>query len=130
MKRILGLLVLAAGVLLAQPQTAPAAFASVPRKAVTKRNPLATDPDAPAAGRKLFAQHCAACHGPAAEGSRKGPPLHAAEIQNATPGRIFWIITNGVVRRGMPAWSKLPEPQRWQIVSYLTSFNASIESQP
>jgi hypothetical protein len=43
------------------------------------------------------------------------------EVQQATPGTLFWILTNGVVRRGMPVWSKLPEPQRWQIVTYLKS---------
>jgi hypothetical protein len=31
------------------------------------------------------------------------------------------VLTNGVVRHGMPVWSKLPEPQRRQIVSYLKS---------
>ena len=41
-----------------------------------------------------------------------------ALFQQATPGTLFWILTNGVVRRGMPVWSKLPEPQRWQIVTY------------
>jgi len=41
----------------------------------------------------------------------------------ATPGEIFWVITNGVVRRGMPSWSRLPEIQRWQIVTYLESLN-------
>jgi hypothetical protein len=30
-------------------------------------------------------------------------------------------LTNGVVRRGMPVWSKLPEPQRWQLVSFIKS---------
>jgi len=34
---------------------------------------------------------------------------------------LFWLLTNGVVRRGMPVWSKLPEPQRWQLVSYIKS---------
>jgi mono/diheme cytochrome c family protein len=37
------------------------------------------------------------------------------------PGAIFWILTNGVVRKKMPVWSKLPEPQRWQLVSYIKS---------
>ena len=36
-------------------------------------------------------------------------------------GEIFWILTNGVVRRGMPAWSKLPAEQRWQIITWLKS---------
>jgi len=56
-----------------------------------------------------------------AEGGKKGPSLRADEVQDATPGALFWLLTNGVVRRGMPVWSKLPEPQRWQLVSYLKS---------
>jgi len=43
-----------------------------------------------------------------AEGGRKAPNLRAEEVQQATPGTLFWILTNGVVRRGMPVWSKLP----------------------
>jgi len=42
-------------------------------------------------------------------------------VQQATPGTLFWLLTNGVVRRGMPVWSKLPEPERWQIVAFLQS---------
>ena len=98
-----------------------AEIAKAPDKARAKRNPLETDPDALAAGRNLFEQHCAECHGGTAAGGKKGPSLRAEEIQSATPGAIFWILTNGVVRKGMPVWSKLPEPQRWQLVSYLKS---------
>lgn len=98
-----------------------AEFAKVPEKARAKSNPLAEDPDAPVAGRKLFEQHCAECHGNTAEGGKKAPSLRAEEVQQSTPGTLFWILTNGVVRRGMPVWSKLPEAQRWQIVTYLKS---------
>jgi mono/diheme cytochrome c family protein len=96
-----------------------------PKKAVNRRNPLEYDPGAAAAGANLFEQHCAECHGTTAEGSRKAPSLRAGPVQQATPGTLFWILTNGVVRRGMPVWSKLPEPQRWQIVTYLKSFGAA-----
>jgi mono/diheme cytochrome c family protein len=96
-----------------------AVLARVPEKARAKRNPLESDPDAPAAGKKLFEQHCAECHGAAAEGGKRGPGLRAGLLREATAGAIFWILTNGVVRRGMPAWSKLPEPQRWQIIAFL-----------
>lgn len=92
-----------------------------PDKARAKRNPLEKDPDAIAAGRMLFEQRCAECHGDNAEGGKKGPSLRASEIQDAEPGAIFWILTNGVVRKGMPVWSKLPEPQRWQLVSFIKS---------
>jgi mono/diheme cytochrome c family protein len=98
-----------------------AEIGKAPEKARSKRNPLEKDPQAPVAGRILFEQHCAECHGGAAEGGKKGPSLKASEIQNAESGVIFWILTNGVVRKGMPVWSKLPEPQRWQLVTYIKS---------
>jgi mono/diheme cytochrome c family protein len=102
-----------------------AELAKAPRKAMARRNPLEVDPDAVAAGAKLFGLHCAKCHGEMAEGGRKAPSLLADPVQQATPGTLFWILTNGVVRRGMPVWSKLPEAQRWQIVSYLKSLTPS-----
>lgn len=98
-----------------------AELAKAPKKAAARRNPLENNPEAALAGGKLFEQHCAECHGDMAEGGRKAPSLLAAPVQQATPGTLFWILTNGVVRRGMPVWSKLPEPERWQIVSYLKS---------
>lgn len=97
-----------------------AEITEAPEKARSKRNPLEKDPDAIAAGRILFEQRCAECHGNNADG-KKGPSLRAPEIQNAEPGAIFWVLTNGVVRKGMPVWSKLPEPQRWQLVSFIKS---------
>lgn len=102
-----------------------AELAKAPRKAAARRNPLQSDPDAVAAGAKLFASHCAECHGDMAQGGKKAPSLLAPEVQQATPGTLFWLLTNGVVRRGMPVWSKLPEPQRWQLVSFVKSLNAA-----
>jgi len=96
-------------------------LARAPEKARKRPNPLENNPDAPAAGRKLFEKHCAECHGPDASGTAKAPSLRAPEVQQATPGALFWLITNGVVRKGMPVWSRLPEPQRWQLVRFLKS---------
>jgi len=107
-----------------------AEFAKVPEKARARLNPLESDPEAVTAGRKLFLQHCAECHGNTAEGGRKAPNLRAEEVQSATPGTLFWILTNGVVRRGMPVWSKLPEPERWQIVAFIKSLPPSSLSGP
>src|SRR5215475_10214785 len=92
-----------------------------PEKARNRLNPLENDPDAVAAGRLLFEDHCAECHGDRAQGGKKGPSLRAPEVQNAEPGTIFWVLSNGVVRKGMPVWSRLPEPQRWQLVRYVKS---------
>ena len=113
------------------PSTNPEVYAELgkaPEKARNRANPLDNDAEAIAAGRLLFEDHCAECHGESAEGGKgrkKGPTLRAAEVQNATPGTLFWLITNGVVRKGMPVWSKLPEPQRWQLVRYLKSLGMS-----
>jgi len=90
-----------------------------PDKAVNRPNPMENDPEAVAAGRLLFTDHCAECHGDDARGGRKGPSLRVSEVQNASPGTLFWLLTNGAVRKKMPAWSKLPEPQRWQLVRFL-----------
>jgi mono/diheme cytochrome c family protein len=96
-----------------------------PAKARAKQNPLEPDIQAVVAGKNLFAQHCAECHGDGGQGGKKAPSLRVSEIQGAQPGAIFWILTNGVVRKGMPVWSKLPEPQRWQLVSYIRSLGVA-----
>ena len=116
------LIVLAAGI--SPGQEIAAVLAKIPAKARAKQNPLEGDADAPIAGKKLFDQHCAECHGESAQGSKRAPGLRGP-LAGATPGEIFWILTNGVVRRGMPEWSRLPEPQRWQIVVYLQSLQAT-----
>ena len=105
-----------------------AELAQAPEKARAKRNPMENDPVAFAAGQNLFERHCSECHGPAGYGTEKAPSLRAEEVQSATPGAIFWILTNGVVRRGMPVWSKLPEPQRWQLVSFIKGLGTAPKS--
>jgi mono/diheme cytochrome c family protein len=95
-----------------------------PEKARGRRNPLENDPEVRVAGKKLFERHCAECHGEDGSGTKKAPSLRAEEVQGATQGTLFWVLTNGVVRTGMPVWSKLPEAQRWQIVSYVKSLGA------
>jgi len=92
---------------------------NVPEKVRLRNNPVEGDPNSVPVGKKLFRQHCAECHGATGEGGKKAPSLRVEEVQQAAPGALFWILTNGVVRRGMPVWSKLPEPQRWNLVSYI-----------
>jgi mono/diheme cytochrome c family protein len=105
-------------------------LAHVPGDARGRTNPLEHDPDAVAAGKKLYERHCADCHGVAGENGRKGPGLRATEVQTATAGELFWVITNGNVRAGMPVWSKLPEAQRWQLATYLKSLGQAPSAPP
>jgi mono/diheme cytochrome c family protein len=96
-----------------------------PAKVRARTNPLQNDPDAVGAGQILFKDHCTECHGAAGGGGKKGPSLRHPEVQNATDGTLFWLLTNGVAWKGMPVWSKLPEAQRWQLVRYLKSLGVN-----
>src|SRR5262249_26754441 len=93
---------------------APAAIASRP-------NPYRGQADAVQAGAKLFRHHCAECHHATAEGGEQARSLRAAHVQAARPGALFWFLTNGDLKHGMPSWSRLPGERRWQLVSYLQS---------
>ena len=92
-----------------------------------KVNPYANQPNAIAAGSRLFADHCARCHGDDALGSGKHPSLRTADVQSASDGEIFWILRNGYLRRGMPSWSSLPEASRWQLIAFVKSLGVSAE---
>ena len=97
----------------------------VPAKDRARNNPFAADPDAPAAGGNIFEEHCAQCHGEEAQGKQDGkhyrPSLHSDRVKQAKPGELFWLLTNGSQRNGMPSWSRLPEAQRWQVITFLKS---------
>jgi mono/diheme cytochrome c family protein len=97
-------------------------LADVPARDRERTNPFHEQAEAIEAGRLLFADHCAQCHGANAEGGRKRPSLRTPHVQSeATEGSIHWLLVNGNLRRGMPSWSKLPDQQIWQLVTYLRS---------
>ncbi|MFZ3340557.1 MAG: cytochrome c [Terriglobales bacterium] len=106
-----------------------AALADAPETARARKNPFEGNERDAAAGGKLFEEHCSECHGAKAGGTRRGPSLLRDEVQQASPGTLFWTLTNGVVWHGMPVWSKLPEPERWQIVTFLDSLHSQ-EAKP
>lgn len=87
-------------------------------------NPYAGNAEAIAAGRNLFLNNCAKCHGENAQGKSSRPSLRSARIQGATDGEIAWIVKNGNLYKGMPSWGGLPEQERWQIIAYIRSLNA------
>jgi mono/diheme cytochrome c family protein len=101
----------------------------VPEKDRVRANPYAADKDAPAAGGKLFAQHCAECHGKAAEGGHGRPALTSARVRHATDGELQWLLRNGSLWNGMPSWSSLPEEQRWQLITYVRELQQSVPLQ-
>ena len=96
----------------------------VPAKDREKSNPFHDQEGAVAAGRLLFADHCASCHGKEAMGNKKHPSLRTERVQQqATEGDLHWLLANGDMARGMPSWSKLGDPQIWQIVTYVKTLH-------
>lgn len=67
----------------------------VPEKDRQKINPYAGQPDAIQAGSRVFADHCAKCHGPDALGLDNRPSLRSDRVQHAADGEIAWLLKNG-----------------------------------
>lgn len=101
-------------------ENGPAArLSEAPASARSLKNPYEGDLQAVAAGRKLFLRHCAECHGREGYGDGHAANMHSPAFQEAPPGVLFWAIRNGRLPKGMPAWSDLPDQQKWQLVTYL-----------
>ncbi len=98
-----------------------------PAEDALKVNPLAARTEAVAGGRKLFHQHCSECHGEDARGTTKAPDLTQSDVQAQTDGALFWKISGGNSRQGMPTFSFLPAPQRWQLVLQVRAAASSPE---
>ena len=92
----------------------------VPAKDHERKNPYQGQADAVAAGRLVYEDHCSKCHGENAQGTKKRPSLRSDRVQQAaTEGDLHWLLVNGNIGRGMPSWSKLGDPQIWQVISYV-----------
>ncbi len=102
-----------------------------PASADTIKNPLKGKPDAVAAGKKIYAQYCAVCHGDkgkgdgiAAAGLNPKPADHtSAKFQAQSDGAIFWKLTTG--RAPMASYDKtLTVAQRWQVLNFMRTLKA------
>jgi len=87
-------------------------------------NPLQTAPELTAGGAKIFSQRCTECHGEAGRGTADAPDLGSPEVQAQSDGALFWKISSGNTHDGMPSFSFLPVPQRWQLVLHLRTLPA------
>lgn len=96
---------------------------------------LPTRPVDLAAGERLYALHCASCHGaggmgdgPAAAGMNPPPPaLGSAEaMRDVLPSLMFRIVSVGVAGTQMVGWGDtLSADDRWSIVAWLGRLRAN-----
>ncbi len=118
---VLAVFVIAAGFTF-QPKPWP-----VPDKDAKTANPQKNDAGSVSAGKALWGQHCASCHGKSGlgDGSKaaqlKTQPddLTKAAFQSQSDGSIFFKISAG--REDMPSFKKkLPETEDiWNLVNYM-----------
>jgi thiosulfate dehydrogenase len=104
--------------------------ATLDREAPKGANPVARNDANLTAGIKLYAEHCAICHGtakgeaapsPVAAGEYPAPPQLASDgVEDDPEGWTFWKIQNGIRWTGMPAWQKtLNAQQMWTLALFL-----------
>ncbi len=94
----------------------------LPENAARRQNPLRQKPELASGGRKIFDRNCLQCHGDAShEHKNNAPDLASPEVQQESDGALFWRISGGNARKGMPSFSSFPEAQRWQLVLYIRS---------
>ena len=96
---------------------------TAPPTEAARTNPISNQPELSAGGRKLFEQRCRPCHGGDAAGTADAPDLTRTVVQRQSDGALFWKITSGNTRTGMPTFSFLPPLQRWQLVLFIRSLS-------
>jgi cytochrome c553 len=85
-------------------------------------------------GAKLFLNYCSGCHGPAGQGGM-APSIGGKDFLSAhNDAAIILATSQGVVVKGMPAWSKanggtLSDTQIADIVAYLGSLAPGVAAQ-
>ena len=121
-RRTLGLLCLCISASLLLCAAASSHWDRVPAKDHSRVNPLASHSDSVAAGSLIYREYCEQCHKADGMGDgKKKPSLRSDRIKSVTDGDLEWFLRQGDLRHGMPSWSRLPEAQRWQLVTYLRS---------
>jgi len=96
------------------------------------KNPEPADPQALAAGKEIYEQHCQSCHGSKGDGKgEKAPELSVApgdftdarKMSGLTDGELYSEITEG--HHPMPEFAdKLTVQERWEVVDYIRTFAA------
>jgi mono/diheme cytochrome c family protein len=104
--------------------------ASLEKRSSGLSNPIAAnDAAALAAGKKIYADNCAGCHGDSkgpsdwgAKGLYPRAPQFFEEGSDVTPPEAFAAIRDGVRYSGMGAWrGQLSDDEMWKVANLVAS---------
>lgn len=113
--------------------TEVAALARRPADDLLASYPIGAVPASPpdlSRGAALYAQQCAACHGPSGHGDGLAaagldpPPIaftDAARAAQRTPFALYEVISQGVPGTAMASFAGLSEADRWALAFYVGS---------
>lgn len=92
------------------------------------------------AGRAIYTQHCASCHGATgkgdgdrAKGMNPPPPAlgDAAIMHDVSPALMFRISSVGIAGTPMKGWAnELTPDDRWNVISYINTLRAPHANAP
>jgi mono/diheme cytochrome c family protein len=106
---------------------------SIPRQYKDMRNPLDCSPEALAAAKEHWADHCATCHANNGTGESmlgktmypRPPDMRQPPTQLQSDGELYYTINNGVRLSGMPAFGPAADPSgdnandSWKLVCFI-----------
>ena len=82
-------------------------------------------------GARIYAENCASCHGPTANGdgiagkALDPPPIAFTDKERAAQRSVFALyqaVSQGIAGTAMPAFGQLSDDDRWAVASYLGTF--------
>ena len=100
------------------------------------KNPVASSPESIAAGKEVYQEHCATCHGTTGKGRPPSPVPGVVMPSNLTDdkwdhggsdGEIFDSIKKGIgPSYKMEPWEdRLSDTEIWSVINYIRSLAAS-----
>ncbi len=99
-----------------------------PEAEAKRKNPVPPSTESADRGKKMFATHCAVCHGSGGKGDGflaatldpKPSDLTGKMSRMHPDGDLFWKVSQG--KGTMPGWAEtLSEEERWHVVNYIRS---------
>jgi len=91
-----------------------------------QKNPFADKPEAVRAGKLIYGQMCAGCHGARGDGGR-GPAVNKGVFKRGNEdAALFNVVKNGITGTAMPSLG-LADDEVWQVVSYMRSMSTDSE---